>query len=163
MPKRTWEEYTSSAVQVMETEEKCKFLLGQIFAEWAEEYGHGSIKKIAGEVGLSTVSVRSYIKVAKVFPEEERAEDFSWSCHMLWANSSDPYYWRNRSIAEGWSFGQIKEQMKLAKENKPREEEAKAVGTRLVRRLTDYHNEYGELAMDTIRQIYILTANWLGV
>jgi hypothetical protein len=61
-------------------------------------------KTIGGDIGYSGRYISMLVKTFEAFPEEDsRAQDLTYSHHQVAAATSDPGFWIEQAVKNGWS------------------------------------------------------------
>ncbi len=69
-------------------------------------------KTIAGDIGYSGRYISMLVKTFEAFPEEDsRAQDLTYSHHQLASTTSEPGFWIDQAVKNGWSTRELQEAM----------------------------------------------------
>lgn len=129
----TYEEVAQGLVTCFEAAELSRFAAGDILAALPEDQ---SLKELASTVGRSTSFLSSLRQVARAFPPSERAQDQSWSLHLVAARTTDPEGFLEKAVCNAWSVRQLTEYLVEIGEVEPRTKKEKADYSVLVKAAT---------------------------
>ncbi len=101
-------------------------------AFYLKERMNATGKQIASDTGYSGSYISQLIKTFTAFPEEtDRAQDMSFSIHMVCAGEEDPKSWLDLAVAEAWSVRQLKNAISEGKPEKSSLEVAQVIWDKL--------------------------------
>ena len=107
--KDAWEKSEQAEQTVQWVKAKISFTLIHVF-------GAQSITQFAKEVGVTPASVSQYLKAYSAFPtEDKRANELTFSHHVLAAYTNEPENWINEAVTENWSTSKLREAINKTK------------------------------------------------
>lgn len=161
-PQISLEEVIARLLDIDETEKQALFAKGDLLLAAKEVFGEkGFADYMASQLGCTARYVQEMIKVSKTFPTEKRAMDQSWYLHRLAAQTKEPEKWLGLAVKHGWSTRQLKEAIEQEKDKGPEEVQALKRAERLIKSISEFLKDDGDLALEQVKVMYKLISEFL--
>lgn len=145
MPNGTYEADLAVFIQLLEGERENLWAQADWALHMTATYGRKTARMLAADSGLSAAYVRQLVVTAKMFPDEKRVADLSFSHHKIAAMTQDPDGWLQKSIANEFSVKDLRQAIADGRDRISEAEEARRAAERLVQAARKFNERYAQI------------------